>query len=662
MTARQLGQVAISQTIPAAAYLVAGIIGLHFVLPPSQAALVWPAAGVALGIAFRFGLRRLLPLAAGAFGTALYAGFAPFHAVLLAASASAGAAFGAAALRWAAVRPALDRLRDVLFAVVAIMGAAAVSSLLIAAVLRLAGSGGWSGFAELWWLCWVADAMGALLVFPVIASCCRRYLWPQPWQRRLELVCVAIAVAAVSWVVYAQALPPNLAMARPLSYLVFPLMIWAAVRFRPAKVAILLLLHGAIALYFTRNGAGPFAAGPVRENLLSLHAHLAMLGVPVLALAAALRERRVAERALRDSEAKYRLLVEHQTELVVKTDAGGRIVFASPSTCELLGVPEPSILGRPLRDVAASDPTAEDACQGLWQPPYACYFEQQLDTRSGRHWLAWVAKAVLENGAVSAVVAVGRDITDRRLAEEKARRHLQELAHVGRISAMGEMAAGLAHELNQPLCAITSYSQACLRLLGKDADPELRRAIERVVANATRAAAIIGQMRAFVRKDSPEHTAADVNQMVREVAALVHPEAYQHEVVLELDLASGLPPVLVAPIQIHQVLVNLIRNGIEAIAAAASPQRAIRVRTALSGQQVEVRIEDSGPGLAPGLLAEVFEPFVSTKAGGLGLGLSISRSIIEAHGGRLFAAPRAGGGMEFRFSLPLAEQLPAQAG
>ena len=300
------------------------------------------------------------------------------------------------------------------------------------------------------------------------------------------------------------------------------------------------------------------------------------------------------------------------------------------------------------------------------QPPYGCYLEQRVKIGDQWRWIAWACKSALEpDGVVRAVVAVGRDITERRDAEERARQHFQELAHAGRLGAMGQMAAGLAHELNQPLCAIMSFSQACKRLLDRDADPaELQRAIDRVVANAERAGGIIRQMRNFVRKDEPDEVkTADLNELVRGVVSLTGPDAQRHFVRVRMDLDANLPPVELAEIQIQQVLVNLIRNAIEAVDASPREQREVLIHTqAVGGDQVQCSVSDTGDGIPAEIMGELFEPFVSNKRGGLGLGLSISRSIIQAHGGRLVASGVAGGGAQFTFTLPTTAEAHVHAG
>jgi two-component system sensor kinase FixL len=276
-----------------------------------------------------------------------------------------------------------------------------------------------------------------------------------------------------------------------------------------------------------------------------------------------------------------------------------------------------------------------------------------------RHFLLSI-HPIVENGVVTGATAFSKDITERKQAEEQARQHQAHLAHVLRLNTMGEMAAGLAHEINQPLGAIASYAQGCKRrLLGGAIDGgALLPIIEEIANEALRAGEIIRRLRDLVRKEGPQQAAVDLNALIRESTRIIGPEALQSGIHVELALAPDLPPVTCDSIQIEQVLLNLLLNGVEAMQTSGNGERSLTITTATAGAAgVEVAIRDSGGGV-PDPPADVFKPFFSTKPNGLGMGLSISRSIIEAHGGRLWAARNADHGSTFRFTLPL-ERAPA---
>ena len=247
----------------------------------------------------------------------------------------------------------------------------------------------------------------------------------------------------------------------------------------------------------------------------------------------------------------------------------------------------------------------------------------------------------------------------RRHAQARADEHLQQLAHLSRVGAMGEMASLIAHEINQPLASILTYTQACLRLMRDDAGlaPELLEAMRSAAAEAERAGEIIRHLRSFVRKGQSRAEEADLNALVAEAVELARIEARREGVRLVLEAARELPMARVDWVQIEQVVLNLVRNSIEAMRGQQTGVREIQVRTTLLPmRRIEVSVHDSGPGVHARLAERVFEPFYSTKPDGMGIGLAICRSIVESHSGRLWLDAGNGAGATFRFQLPAAEK------
>ena len=236
-----------------------------------------------------------------------------------------------------------------------------------------------------------------------------------------------------------------------------------------------------------------------------------------------------------------------------------------------------------------------------------------------------------------------------------------ELTRVSRLTTMGELAASIAHEVNQPLTAITNNGSACLRLLAdRNLDPEvLRRALEEIVADGTRASAVLSRIRAFIKKTPAERKKLDINEVIQEVLALAGPELQKNRVSIECELTKTLPLVLADRVQLQQILLNLVMNGIEAMTAVTDRPRALSVQSQVEESgDVMVAVRDSGTGL--GSEADrVFTPFFTTKAHGMGMGLPISRSIVEGHGGRLWATPNSPHGVVFSFTLPVAGESPS---
>ncbi|MCC6680240.1 MAG: GHKL domain-containing protein [Phycisphaeraceae bacterium] len=247
------------------------------------------------------------------------------------------------------------------------------------------------------------------------------------------------------------------------------------------------------------------------------------------------------------------------------------------------------------------------------------------------------------------------EMIERRRAEEESRQHQEELAHVTRVSTMGEMATGLAHELNQPLGAIANFAEGGLRLMDADsAHPDaLRMAFTEISEQARRAGTIIHRMRSFVATGEPRREPHKFKRLVGELMDLVDADCRQEQIDLYLDVPDLLPTVLVDGIQIQQVLLNLIRNAIEALSEVDPAGRRITV-TAAPGDNgtLAVAVSDTGPGCPPEMMTRLFEAFYTTKKSGIGMGLSISRSIIDAHGGRIWATDQASGGLTVQFTIP----------
>ena len=253
-------------------------------------------------------------------------------------------------------------------------------------------------------------------------------------------------------------------------------------------------------------------------------------------------------------------------------------------------------------------------------------------------------------------VGIIHDLTAQKSAERRVRELTAELVHTSRLSAMGQLSSALAHELNQPLTAIMNYSQAARDMLAAaetPVPPRIAELLEKATGQAERAGQIIRRLRSYVEKGRVERAAADLGQIVEEAAALATIGARVEGIQITYDLAPGLPPVHVDRIQIQQVVVNLVRNAVEVL--AGSERRELTIRTRAADGHQEVVVADSGPGLASEIAGQLFKPFVTTKKSGMGIGLSISHSIIEAHGGRISAEPNATGGTVFRFQIPVVE-------
>jgi len=252
---------------------------------------------------------------------------------------------------------------------------------------------------------------------------------------------------------------------------------------------------------------------------------------------------------------------------------------------------------------------------------------------------------------------------ERAEADIRASKHQAELAHAARLSTLGGMAAGLAHEINQPLSAIVSYARGCARRLrGGDLQPDaLLDVVESIEAQALRAAAVLRRIRDFVRHDELPRERVDLAHLVREAARFAEVEAQQLGVALQVEPSSTPLEVEVDAVQIEQVILNLVRNAFEATTSRLGATREVTIRSLRTAGGAEVTVSDTGPGVPRELMGRLFEPFFTTKRDGLGLGLSISRSIVEAHGGRLWAVPNSPRGTTFHLELPRPRGAPGVA-
>lgn len=292
---------------------------------------------------------------------------------------------------------------------------------------------------------------------------------------------------------------------------------------------------------------------------------------------------------------------------------------------------------------------------------------QEVETRV-RHadgsWRWFHCRTVIfrraSDGTVRLVLGAADDVTDRKLAEEQARQQQEQLVYVSRLTMLGELATGIAHELNQPLMAVANYSQAALRRVRSNewSHEELTKCLEKTSQQALLAGEIIKRLRRLVSKRPPEQTETDLNDTIRDVVEMVRSEAEGREVHVQLELPEELPRVRADRIQLQQVMLNLVRNGFEAMDDTPSKDRCLTVESRLiDPKNIGVSVRDRGEGCETRHLDRLFEPFFTTKEQGLGMGLSISRSIIESHGGRLTAQPNASRGLTFQFTLPIRPEV-----
>ncbi len=383
----------------------------------------------------------------------------------------------------------------------------------------------------------------------------------------------------------------------------------------------------------------------------------------LLGIAEDITERREAERRVQSERARAEHYLLISRALIVGLDLEGRITLINPRGCEILGYAESELLGRSWfntvvpEDKRSSEIETFHEVAGSSGEPLSPH-ESEILTKDGEvRYIAWNVSAEKgHRGEVTGILCSGQDVTDRVQAQIDAQRHHRELAHAMRLGTMGEMASGMAHEINQPLTAVTAYLGTAIAFLEKDppAPEKAVDAIQRGVDQVHRAGSIIQGLRELVRKGASTREPVELDPIIRSVAGFVDWELRNNGVRLDLELHAEGRPVQADRVQIEQVLINLILNAIESVTAVGVSPRRVVVRSAPMDDTVAVTVEDNGPGIDGSVRRRLFEPFQTTKEQGLGVGLSISSSIIEAHEGRMWGENGADGGAIFGFELPVA--------
>jgi two-component system sensor kinase FixL len=618
-----------------------------------------PTAGLVMALLIIRGL-RYAPLVMAAevlSGAMLPVVFPSLVAIFLGSLVvTAGYTSAAVILRHAGFQASLGRSWDVVVLLIAtIIGSGLVASGFVAsyAAARVVP---WSDFAEAAFHFWIGDAIGIIVLLPPLLLLYERIKQrTPPVQSRGSFHLVETAAQGTSVVLALATVFLGTGGNNPLGlfYLLFPPLIWIATRhgLPVASSAVLAIQLGLI--------AGLQIQGHTELTLRAFQLFMFALAATGLMLGAVVSERRRLSLALVDSEGLRTAILNTVPDGVLTIDARGEIHSINPAVETLFSRASHRLIGHDVAELIGDAPDLMSRLKlAVHFPTKALCWELDARRADGTTFPIELSAGRFDLLGAEHYAVVMRDITFRREAEARDRQHQAELAHVSRVSLAGEMAAGLAHELSQPLTAIIAYARGCLRLLaGPVPEPALlHEGIDEVVQQAERAADILDRLREFVRGGEFRRALTEIRPVIDAAVSLVRSEATQQEVEIETRIVSGLPVVLADPVQIEQVLLNLLRNAMDAMEVANTERRSIVVGARLSGKDaIQISVADSGPGVTLDMTDAIFEPFITTKPLGMGMGLSISRAIIESHGGNLRMARGTGSGAIFIFNLPTAE-------
>jgi PAS domain S-box-containing protein len=342
-------------------------------------------------------------------------------------------------------------------------------------------------------------------------------------------------------------------------------------------------------------------------------------------------------------------------DLFVVSDSSGNILNANPAWSSMLGWSPDDLIGKPSEWLVHPDDRDRALAEraSLTAGNKTQHLENRIVCKDGSYrWLSWFA--VPDRGQI---YAIGRDITDLKQAEEQLNALRRELAAASRQATMGAMTASIAHEFRQPLAAMVSNANAALRWLRRPNPnlPEVQSSLDQIVKSGHQLSEVIDSVRAMFGRDSSDTTLVNVGLLVSGVLAVAQGELETHRIVLHNDISDELPQVMAATVQLQQVILNLIMNAIEAMISVRGRERRLTIASSVEPQQsVTITVSDAGVGIDPAHIDRIFEPFFTTKRHGMGLGLSICRSIIEAHGGKLLVSRQRPFGTSFHLSLPIA--------
>lgn len=517
-----------------------------------------------------------------------------------------------------------------------------------------------------WWNLGLANAATAIALLPgLIIAGASSWRWPKGMSRKrlLEAIVLATALMTTGILVFTNR-RDSVDASLGLMSVPVPLLIWAALRFGPGGTSAALMLNWILAIWGTIHGRGPFGGHSLVGNVHSLHCFFLIISIPVTLLAVVIKETANTQFELRENEAQFRAMTDTAPVMIWKSDAFKAYTFFNHSWL--------NFTGRTLEQEAGNG-----WAQGVHPEDYARFWGLYTDScdrrkdftveyRLRRHdgEYRWILASGVPRfdpyGAFQGYIGSCVDITNGKRADLEIQQHRTELAQLSRVTMMGEFSGSMAHALNQPLTAILCNAQAALRFLAVDSNnlEEVREILKDIAEEDKRAGEVIKRLRALFKKGEIRLHRLELNGLIDEVLKLLHSDLVKHNVVVERKLAEKLPEISGDRIQLQQVMINLILNGCDAMMNTQWSERRLWLRTELTSEQsVKVTVSDRGCGISPNRMDTIFEPFETTKSKSMGLGLAVCKTIIAAHGGRLWAENNPDTGASFAFALPTHKEI-----
>ena len=529
------------------------------------------------------------------------------------------------------------------------------------AFVQILGGGSLEDYGLFWARWYASNALGSLTLGPIAMICIESTTRPRlaPAGRAVEAAIVAALLIAACVVAF-EDLPSIATGYLPLLlYLPLPIIVWAAVRFGAKGASGAVFVISVALIWRTLNGPSLFDIGSPETNVFGMQLFLIGLSPPILLLGAAIEETRRAERTTRESEERISFAAASSNVGLWQYEFATGTFWATDYCRPLFGLSpsEPLTLDGLVSRIHPNDsPTASAALASAISRAIPLDVEFRVQDGDEVRWISVQARPVAgDDGKPTAMSGAFGDVTSRKLTEADADVQRQEIAHLMRVSMLGELSGGLAHELTQPLTAILSNAQAGKLLLakGNKSLSEIGNIFDDIIAEDERAGEVINRLRGMLKKGDVKHETIDMNDLIASTLRLLHSELIDRRMSVSFDNVPNLPAVHGDPVQLQQTLLNLLMNAMDATENVPPARRRISVSAATTDDGgVEVHIYDRGTGLPPSREHKVFEPFFTTKERGLGLGLSICTSIVKLHGGTLSLQNNVREGASAVFRLP----------